>query len=49
VDLAKFFDGQANLTIDHELLLGMLREKINEPKLLRYMQRMLQSGVLADG
>ena len=28
--IAKFFD-----TIDHELLLGMLREKINDPKCLR--------------
>jgi len=44
VDLAKFFD-----TIDHELLLGILREKINDPKLLRYMQRMFKSGVLAAG
>ena len=44
VDLAKFFD-----TIDHELLLGMLREKINDPKFLRYLQRMFKSGVLAAG
>ena len=44
VDLAKFFD-----TIDHELLLGMLREKINDPKFLRYVQRMFKSGVLAQG
>ena len=44
VDLAKFFD-----TIDHELLLGMLREKINDPKCLRYVQRMFKSGVLAAG
>jgi group II intron reverse transcriptase/maturase len=44
VDLAKFFD-----TIDHELLLGILREKINDPKLLRYMHRMFKSGVLAAG
>ena len=44
VDLAKFFD-----SIDHKLLLGMLREKINDPKLLRYMQRMFKSGVLAAG
>ena len=44
VDLAKFFD-----TIDHKLMLGMLREKINDPKLLRYMQRMFKSGVLAAG
>jgi len=44
VDLAKFFD-----TIDHELLLGMLREKANDPKFLRYLQRMFKSGVLAAG
>ena len=44
VDLAKFFD-----TIDQELLLGMLREKINDPKFLRYVQRMFKSGVLAEG
>ena len=44
VDLARFFD-----TIDHEPLLGMLREKINDPKFLRYVQRMFKSGVLAGG
>lgn len=44
VDLAKFFD-----TIDHELLLGMLREKISDRKFLRYVQRMFKSGVLAAG
>ena len=44
VDLAKFFD-----TIDHTLLLEMLREKINDPKFLRYVQRMFKSGVLAEG
>ncbi len=44
VDLAKFFD-----TIDHELVLGMLREKVNDPKFLRYLQRMFKSGVLAAG
>ena len=44
VDLAKFFD-----TIDHELLLGMLREKVNDPKFLRYLKRMFKSGVLAAG
>jgi RNA-directed DNA polymerase len=48
-DLARFFDGQAILSIDHELLLEMLREKINDPKLLRYVQRMFKPGVLAGG
>jgi group II intron reverse transcriptase/maturase len=44
VDLANFFG-----KIDHELLLGMLREKINDPKFLRYVQRMFKAGVLAEG
>lgn len=44
VDLAKFFD-----TIDHELLMEMLSEKINDPKFLRYVRRMFKAGVLAEG
>lgn len=44
VDLAKFFDN-----INHELLLSMLREKINDPKFLRYIQRMFKAGVLTTG
>lgn len=44
VDLARFFD-----KIDHKLLLEMLREKINDPKFLRYVQRMFKAGVLAEG
>ncbi len=44
VDLANFFG-----KIDHELLLGMLREKINDSKFLRYVQRMFKAGALAEG
>ncbi len=44
VDLADFFG-----TIDHELLVEMLRKKIGDPRLLRYISRMLKSGILSDG
>jgi RNA-directed DNA polymerase len=44
VDLANFFG-----TIDHSLLLEVLKEKINDQRLLRYLTRMFKAGVLADG
>ena len=44
VDLANFFG-----TIDHRLLLDMLKKKISDKKLLRYIARMFKAGVLADG
>lgn len=44
VDLANFFG-----TIDHELLLGMLRGKIRDQRFLRYIVRMFKAGVLANG
>lgn len=44
VDLARFFD-----TIDKQLLLAMLSEKIKDPRFLRYLARMFKSGVLAEG
>ena len=44
VDLASYFDA-----IDHLLLLGMLREKVGDPRLLRYLARMFKAGVLAEG
>lgn len=44
VDLANFFG-----TIDHSLLLDVLKEKINDQRLLRYLTRMFKAGVLADG
>jgi group II intron reverse transcriptase/maturase len=43
VDLANFFG-----TIDHSLLLDMLKEKINDQRLIRYLTRMFKAGVLAD-
>ena len=44
VDLANFFG-----TIDQQLLVDMLREKIADERLIRYLIRMFKAGVLADG
>lgn len=44
VDLANFFG-----TIDHALLLEVLKEKINDRRLIRYLTRMFKAGVLAEG
>lgn len=44
VDLANFFG-----TIDHSLLIDMLKEKVNDQRLIRYIIRMFKAGVLADG
>lgn len=43
VDLAGYFD-----SIDHKLLLEMLREKVNDRRFLRYLSRMFKAGVLAE-
>ena len=44
IDLANFFG-----TIDHKLMEEILREKIQDKTLMRYIIRMFKSGVLADG
>lgn len=44
VDLKNFFG-----TIDHQLLEGLLHEKIKDTKFMRYINRMFKAGVLADG
>ena len=44
IDLKNFFG-----TIDHQLLESILKEKIKDPKFMRYISRMFKSGVLADG
>jgi RNA-directed DNA polymerase len=44
VDLANFFG-----TLDHQLLVEMLQEKIGDQRLLRYLSRMFKAGVLSDG
>jgi len=44
VDLRNFFG-----TIDHQELEALLREKISDPRFLRYISRMFKAGVLSDG
>lgn len=44
IDLANFFG-----TIDHKLMEEILREKIHDKTLMRYIIRMFKAGVLTDG
>jgi group II intron reverse transcriptase/maturase len=44
IDLKNFFG-----TIDHQMLEDLLKEKIKDPKFMRYINRMFKSGVLAEG
>ena len=44
IDLKNFFG-----TIDHQLLENILRNKIKDPKFMRYISRMLKAGVLTEG
>ena len=44
VDLVNFFG-----TISHSLLADLLRQKIGDERFIRYLIRLFQAGVLADG
>lgn len=44
IDLENYFG-----TIDHQVMKGFLAEKIKDPILMRYIDRMFKAGVLADG
>ena len=44
IDLGNFFG-----TIDHQMLKGILSERIKDPKFMRYIDRMFKAGVLAGG
>jgi len=44
IDLKNFFG-----TIEHQLLEDILKEKIKDPKFMRYISRMFKAGVLAEG
>lgn len=44
IDLKNYFG-----TINHDLMENILREKIKDPKLMRYIVRMFKAGVLSEG
>lgn len=44
IDLKNFFG-----TIDHKLLEDILKQKIKDPRFMRYINRMFKAGVLAEG
>ena len=44
LDLSKYFD-----TINHELLMGMLRAKLTDQRVLNLIKRYLKSGVMNNG
>jgi len=44
IDLENFFG-----TIDHDLLIDILQEKIKDKRFIRYIKRMLKAGVLSNG
>lgn len=44
IDLKNFFG-----TIDHHLMESLLKEKIMDPKFMRYINRMFKAGILAEG
>ena len=43
IDLSNFFG-----TINHAMLVDMMREKIKDQRFIRYIQRMLKAGVLSE-
>jgi group II intron reverse transcriptase/maturase len=44
VDLEKFFD-----RVNHDVLMGMLENRIGDRRLLRIIRRYLEAGIMADG
>jgi group II intron reverse transcriptase/maturase len=44
LDLAKYFD-----TVNHDLLMDMVRERVKDERVIRLIRKFLKSGVMADG
>ena len=44
MDISKFFD-----TVDHEILMECLKQRIVDPSLLRLISRFLKSGIMEEG
>ena len=44
IDLSKYFD-----TLNHELLLNILRRTVKDERVIQWIKRYLKSGVMEDG
>jgi len=44
IDLAKYFD-----TVNHDLLIGMVREQVKDEAVIRLIRKFLKSGVMVNG
>lgn len=44
VDLERFFD-----RVNHDVLMGKLQNRIDDPRMLRIIRRYLEAGIMADG
>ncbi|MCW4013467.1 MAG: group II intron reverse transcriptase/maturase [Candidatus Bathyarchaeota archaeon] len=44
IDLAKYFD-----TVNHDLLIGMVREQVKDEAFIRLIRKFLKSGVMVNG
>jgi group II intron reverse transcriptase/maturase len=44
VDLEKFFD-----RVHHDILMGLVGQRISDPRMLRLIRRYLEAGIMADG
>ncbi|MBT9141559.1 MAG: Group II intron-encoded protein LtrA [Dehalococcoidia bacterium] len=44
IDLAKYFD-----TVNHDLLIGMVREQVKDEAVIRFIRKFLKSGVMVNG
>lgn len=44
VDLERFFD-----RVNHDVLMGKLENRIDDPRMLRLIRRYLEAGIMADG
>ena len=44
IDLAKYFD-----TVNHDLLIDMVRERVTDERIIKLIRKFLKSGVMIDG
>ena len=44
IDLSKYFD-----TLNHDLLMNMVREEVHDKRVIELIKRFLKSGVMENG